>query len=129
MAGIAIGLAVVALLAVVIRAGIRSEEEGRDGVVLSPEEIQASIRRRENQITEASRVELDGKRNPALVCPHCQERGKIRTKAVKKKAGISGGKATAAVLTGGVSVLATGLSRKEALTQAHCDNCSSTWVF
>jgi len=129
MAGIAIGLAVVALLAVVIRAGIRSEEERRDGVVLSPEEIQASIRRRENQITEARRVELDGKRNPALVCPHCQERGKIRTKAVKKKAGISGGKATAAVLTGGVSVLATGLSRKEALTQAHCDNCSSTWVF
>jgi hypothetical protein len=53
----------------------------------------------------------------------------VRTKAIKKKAGVSGGKAAAAVLTGGISVLATGLSRKEAMTQAHCDGCNSTWTF
>ncbi len=67
--------------------------------------------------------------NSALLCPHCQARGKVRTKSLKLKKGISGGKATAAVLTGGVSLLATGLSRKEAATQARCDNCSSTWNF
>ena len=59
--------------------------------------------------------------NPVLICPHCQTKGMVRTKAVDQKKGISGGKATGAVLTGGLSVLATGLSRKERLTQAHCD--------
>lgn len=67
--------------------------------------------------------------SPAMVCPHCQTKGKVRTTPVTKKKGISGAKATGAVLTGGLSVLATGLSRKENLTQAHCDNCNSTWVF
>ena len=67
--------------------------------------------------------------NPTLVCPHCQKTGRVRTKEVKQKKGISGAKATGAVLTGGLSMLATGLSRKEALTEAHCDNCGSTWHF
>ncbi len=67
--------------------------------------------------------------NPALLCPHCQAKGNIRTKTVNSKAGISGGKATAAILTGGVSLLATGLSRNETVTQAHCDNCGSDWRF
>ena len=67
--------------------------------------------------------------NRALLCPHCQARGKVRTQNLKLKKGISGGKATAAVLTGGVSLLATGLSRRESTTQAHCDSCNSTWNF
>ena len=67
--------------------------------------------------------------SPQLVCPHCQSRGTVRTKRVRQKKGISGGKATAAVLTGGVSLLATGLSRKETQTEAHCSNCGSTWRF
>jgi Na+-translocating ferredoxin:NAD+ oxidoreductase RnfG subunit len=67
--------------------------------------------------------------NTAMVCPHCQSIGKIRTKEVKQKKGVSGGKATAAVLTGGLSLLAVGLSRKEGATQAHCDNCHNTWFF
>lgn len=41
--------------------------------------------------------------------------------------GISGGKATGAVLTGGISVLATGLSRKEKGAQLHCGSCQVTW--
>jgi hypothetical protein len=64
-----------------------------------------------------------------MICPHCQTKGRVLTKLIQKKAGISGGKATGALLTGGVSLLATGLSRKEALTEAHCLNCSSTWHF
>jgi len=66
---------------------------------------------------------------PAYICPHCQTKGSVRTMPVKRKQGISGAKATGAVLTLGVSMLATGLSRKETMTQAHCDNCNSTWDF
>lgn len=65
----------------------------------------------------------------AMVCPHCQSRGTVRTKNVTQKKGVSGGKATAAVLTGGVSLLATGLSRKEQNTEAHCSRCGATWHF
>lgn len=70
-----------------------------------------------------------GTTNTAMMCPHCNAVGKIRTKNVKQKKGVSGGKATAAVLTGGLSLLAVGLSRKEGATQAHCDNCQNTWFF
>jgi hypothetical protein len=70
-----------------------------------------------------------GQISPMLICPHCQTKGQVRTTKVTKDKGISGGKATGAVLTGGLSVLATGLSRNEDVTQAHCDECNSTWHF
>lgn len=64
-----------------------------------------------------------------IVCPHCQQKGCVTTRPVTRKKGISGGKATAAVLTGGFSVLATGLSRKQAETEANCSNCGSIWHY
>jgi hypothetical protein len=64
----------------------------------------------------------------AIICPHCQLRGHVSTTAVKVKRGISGGKATGAVLTAGVSLLATGLSRKERATQFKCGNCHVSWL-
>ena len=64
-----------------------------------------------------------------IVCPQCQERGFVTTAKVTEKAGIHGGKATAAILTGGVSMLATGLSNELGKTQATCSNCGSTWRF
>jgi hypothetical protein len=64
-----------------------------------------------------------------LVCPHCQTRGKVSTRQIRVKRGVSGGKATGAVLTGGWSLLATGLARKESVTQANCAACGSTWQF
>jgi hypothetical protein len=70
-----------------------------------------------------------GTRRPEMVCPHCQTRGRVTTQSIRQKKGISGGKATGAVLTGGVSMLATGLSRKESATRATCGNCRSRWVF
>jgi hypothetical protein len=70
-----------------------------------------------------------GPLNLELFCPHCQSKGHVRAKTVVQKGGISGGKATAAVITLGISVLATGLSRKQSFTQAHCENCNSTWLF
>jgi hypothetical protein len=64
-----------------------------------------------------------------IVCPQCQERGFVTTASVTEKTGIHGGKATAAILTGGVSMLATGLSNELGKTQATCSNCGSTWRF
>jgi len=72
---------------------------------------------------------LYGKLNDKVVCPQCQEKGYVHTKEVKQKAGISGGKVTGALLTGGLSILATGLSRKVNVTEAHCTSCNSTWHF
>ena len=48
---------------------------------------------------------------------------------ITKKTGMSGGQAAAGLLTGGISLLATGLSRKELTTQAHCSDCGNSWVF
>jgi hypothetical protein len=67
------------------------------------------------------------KLNPHIVCPHCQTKGKVMTEQVKAKKGISGGKATAAVLTAGLSMLATGLSRKETVTRLACTSCGVSW--
>ena len=67
--------------------------------------------------------------SPQIVCPHCGKRGCVATKRVKAKKGISGAKATGALLTAGLSLLATGLSRKEWVTDAKSKNCRSQWQF
>jgi predicted RNA-binding Zn-ribbon protein involved in translation (DUF1610 family) len=66
--------------------------------------------------------------SPRVTCPHCGVTGGVDVKRVKQKKGISGGKATAAVLTAGISILGTGLSRKEQVSKAHCNNCGVTWA-
>ncbi len=78
---------------------------------------------------EAKKNELYGPVNTNMLCPHCQNNGCVRTKKVETKVGVSGGKATAAILTGGLSLIAVGLSRKEDKTNAYCDNCNNTWFF
>jgi hypothetical protein len=55
-----------------------------------------------HQTPEEKQKELYGSFNLAMKCPHCDQVGKIRTKQVAQKKGVSGVKATAAVLTGGV---------------------------
>jgi hypothetical protein len=92
---------------------------------MSPEQRREHL----SELQLQQKVKLFGVVNPALVCPHCQVKGHIRTKAVDRKKGVSGGKATAALLTAGVSLMATGLSRKERATHAQCDNCGSEWDF
>lgn len=64
-----------------------------------------------------------------MVCPHCQTKGSVRTKKVKRKKGISGAKATGAILTAGFSLLATGLSKKEKVTEARCNACGAIWHY
>lgn len=63
-----------------------------------------------------------------IVCPHCSTKGKVSTYQDKQKKGVSSGKATAAILTAGASVLFTGLSRKEVVTVAQCGNCGMSWT-
>ena len=64
-----------------------------------------------------------------MICPHCQTQGSVSTREVKKKKGISGGKVIGGLVTGGWSLLATGLSRKDRITEAKCSNCGSKWTF
>lgn len=67
--------------------------------------------------------------NPHMVCPHCQARGTVTVTRVTRKQGVSGGKATGALFTGGVSMLATGLSRKQQMNHGLCSNCHVQWDF
>ena len=67
--------------------------------------------------------------NRSMICPHCGERGRVTTSRGKQKSGISGGKATAAIFTGGTSLLFTGLSRKHKVTKCHCHKCGARWSF
>lgn len=81
-----------------------------------------------NPTGKAPRVEVGTSSDARnIVCPHCQSAGGVKRKQVKVKRGISGGKATGAVLTAGFSLLATGLSRKETVTEMHCGRCGTTW--
>lgn len=116
---------VVAVIVIGLIGFIGSAMESSADAKRTPAQRKAVRERRE----DASLTVAHGPKNAAMVCPHCATKGFVRTKRITAKKGISGGKATGAILTGGVSLLATGLSRKEAQTQARCDNCSSTWAF
>jgi hypothetical protein len=72
---------------------------------------------------------IAGSINSRIECPQCRQAGSVRVKRATQKAGISGGNATGALLTGGLSLFATGLSRKQQVTKARCDNCGSEWTF
>jgi predicted RNA-binding Zn-ribbon protein involved in translation (DUF1610 family) len=80
-------------------------------------------------IAQSGNASIEARQSAQLVCPHCQTKGSVTTRRVKLKKGISGGKAAGALMTGGVSVLAIGLSRKEDATEAKCSNCGSVWDF
>lgn len=110
---------------VLVLVAVHTHKKVKEIEVMSPAD-----RKEHLEIQQASLLtRLYGPLNLMVVCPHCQEKGHVRQKAVKQKKGISGGKATAAILTGGVSMLATGLSRKEDAIEAHCGNCRSRWNF
>ena len=66
--------------------------------------------------------------NTGLICPHCQVRGRMSRKEIKKKKGISASKLIAAPLTGGNSLFVVGLSRKDTYTQLTCGACKMVWV-
>src|SRR4051812_31134040 len=99
----------------------RDKQEAEKLAAMSPEEracLQAERQERVRVEEEQIRVVTWGPLNPAMACPHCQAKGTVRTTRRDVKKGISGGKATAALVTSGLSVLAVGLSRVETVTQA-----------
>lgn len=69
----------------------------------------------------------EAKPNESIVCKFCQTKGTVHTGARVRKQGISGGKATGALFTGGLSMLVTGLSRKQQVTHLWCDECGMAW--
>ena len=75
-----------------------------------------------------ARVWNNNKINPALRCPHCGMVGTVSTAKVDVNDGVSGGKATAGFLTGGLSLIVTGLSRHSRVTQATCGHCAMSWI-
>ena len=62
-----------------------------------------------------------------IVCPHCQTQGSVTIKMLTRGKGISGGKATGALFTGGASMLATGLSKNVPTRHLTCGNCAMEW--
>ena len=115
----------ITIIAIIIGGVISAKNEQEKIALMAPDEKQKYLEEMQLRLAEANY----GLINTAMTCPHCQTIRKIRTKNIKQKKGVSGGKATAAVFTGGLSLLAVGLSRKEGATQAHCDNCNNTWFF
>jgi len=120
------------LIAIIIIAMVVMERNKHKKLTLmTPDERNKYLREKQSRQREQEIQTTNqyGPINPAMMCPHCQTKGQIRTKHTKQKKGISGSKATAALLTGGLSILAVGLSRKEGATQAHCGKCNNTWLF
>lgn len=60
-------------------------------------------------------------------CPHCGQVGCVSKTLVQRKQGISGGKATGALMTAGFSLALTGLSRKQLISHMACSNCHMEW--
>lgn len=77
--------------------------------------------------TGVSPAQVNARQQAQVICPHCHNRGGVTWREVKRKQGISGAKATGAVLTGGLSVVATGLSRKGYVRACSCHNCGMKW--
>jgi hypothetical protein len=83
---------------------------------MTPAEVQGYLQeRRASQLTFEH-----GPLNAALMCPHCRKKGPIRTKCVERKRGDSP--------PGGMSLVASEVSREEQITQAYCGNCERTWA-
>ena len=117
-------LVVVVVIAALIGLLIAHAEQQKIAAMSEGEREKYLAQKRDDQL-----LLEHGCHNFAMVCPHCHSKGTVRTKQVVKKKGISGGKATAAVITGGISLFGTGLTRKEDYTQAYCDNCNNCWLF
>jgi hypothetical protein len=65
--------------------------------------------------------------NEQIVCPHCHTQGSVSVTSTQRKKGLSGGKAAGGLMTGGASILATGLSRKQWVKHLRCENCKMEW--
>lgn len=122
-------LVVIGIIGFVVFAIVAGINERKKVAAMTPADRQVYLANKAAVSQAATLSAAHGPLKAMMICPHCQDKGQIRTQPVKRKKGVSGGKAAAALLTGGVSLLATGLSRKELTTEAFCGNCTSTWDF
>jgi hypothetical protein len=97
-------------------------------IIMCAEERKMKGMSLDQQIAYANE-QLHGPLNEEIKCPHCRRRGGVHTRQAERKTGVSGSKLTGAILTGGTSLLVTGLSRREQATNAYCDRCESKWRF
>ncbi|MEJ2193376.1 MAG: hypothetical protein P8X73_00780 [Ignavibacteriaceae bacterium] len=67
--------------------------------------------------------------NYEMICPYCQRKGQVRVKTIIQYKRINVVQATAAILTFGITLLATGFLRKEQERHAHCGYCNSVWHY
>lgn len=91
-----------------------------------------------------SKLANDPKLNLEMICPHCQVKGQVYTKTVKKNAGLDGAKVLG--FLGGIILfyivlgmtvtilyiclgLIGGFALKKKTTEANCHNCKATWTF
>jgi hypothetical protein len=84
---------------------------------------------REKHEAELRKSKLKSDNDAQILCPQCQVKGKVITTRTKKRKGISGGRAIAMIVTGGLSLPAAGISRFDEVTEASCSNCGSKWEF
>lgn len=116
----------------------RAEKEKR--AAMTPRELQVYVESEKTKSTLGRRAKAHARRlhsetcnhglvNFAMICPHCSYRGLTRTREVTEKTGIMSGKATAAILSGGATLLVVGLSRMQQSTEAWCGSCRNGWVF
>ena len=63
-----------------------------------------------------------------MVCPHCQTKGSVTTRKVLSRPSAAGDVGALAILTAGLSLLGSWLSRQQAVTQAWCGHCGVSWT-
>jgi hypothetical protein len=80
-------------------------------------QIEQNINERRNKImAEFRHTSQFGDSNPNLVCPHCQTKGQVRSKAAEE-----------VTSTKVVPVVGNTIKARKKVTQMHCDNCGTTW--
>lgn len=80
-------------------------------------QIEQNISERRNKImAEYRHTSQFGDSNPNLVCPHCQTKGQVRSKAAEE-----------VTSTKVVPVVGNTIKARKKVTQMHCDNCGTTW--
>lgn len=98
------------------------------GFWLAWQKVQAENHGRANPDPDGTPEQRHAHRDSQIVCPHCQERGHVRSQAIRRNQRLSLKKAGGAVATLGMSAPLTGLSKKQAVTQMSCTNCGVSWT-
>lgn len=63
----------------------------------------------------------------AIMCPHCQTRGLVASKRVKRQVGVDGAKLGRAI-HGSADGALGGVGRRENVTELSCGHCKMKWV-